>query len=280
MYIQVAAHRGNVTARDGSRIPENTMSAYLSAYEIGVDNIEIDLHMTKDGEIIIMHDGTLDRTTDMTGKISEMTLEEIRRADAGIKCGEKFKGEKVPTFREFLEMTKRDDKMTFNLEFKDYFKSPVFDDPSNDFAKECADKIIAMVEEYGIADRCYVNSFNGILLYYIEKKYGGKYRLHGFYPYSIIGADVNIPESRPENLYCACLFNIDRPNYVKPEGPVNAPEDFDALRADGVQPWVGAGIRSKEDILKAAEYGAMLFTSNEPLYVMQVLEEAGYRNRD
>ena len=76
MYIEVAAHRGNV-----AEYPENTILAYKSAYEIGADMIELDLHMTKDGEIVLIHDGDLARTADVSGKISELTLDEVLRAD-------------------------------------------------------------------------------------------------------------------------------------------------------------------------------------------------------
>ena len=75
MYIEVAAHRGNV-----AECPENTMPAYKSAYKIGADMIELDLHMTKDGEIVLIHDNDLARTADVSGKIRDLTYDEIMRA--------------------------------------------------------------------------------------------------------------------------------------------------------------------------------------------------------
>ena len=74
--IETAAHRGNV---DG--FPENTMPAFESAYEIGVDMIELDLRMTKDGEIVVIHDATVDRTSDGHGNVSDMTLAELKKLD-------------------------------------------------------------------------------------------------------------------------------------------------------------------------------------------------------
>jgi len=274
--LLIAAHMGNLTAADGTRLPDNSMLSYRSAYEIGADMIEMDLHMTGDGEIVMIHDTTIDRHTDMTGLIENMSLRQLKEADAGIKFGEQFKGTRIPEFSEFLELTRQDKTMTFNFEFKDYFKSKEFDDPANDFAKKSADRIIEMFEEYGLGERCVVNSFDGMLLRYIEQKYNGRYKLHGFYPYSIIGADAAKADSRPDSLYCACLFNVDVPGRVKPEGPVNPKEDFDALIADGVRPWVGAGVQKAEDIVKSVEYGAELITTNNPLYVMKVRAEAGY----
>ena len=116
MYIEVAAHRGNV-----AEYPENTILAYRSAYEIGADMIELDLYMTKDGEIVLIHDGDLARTADVSGKISELTLDEVLRADVGIKNGERFRGTRVPTLRQFCEFVANEDPaMQFNFEFKDY----------------------------------------------------------------------------------------------------------------------------------------------------------------
>ncbi|MDQ0214480.1 glycerophosphoryl diester phosphodiesterase [Oikeobacillus pervagus] len=109
----VAAHRGVP-----SLAPENTMAGYRLAYELGADLIETDLQITKDGHIVIMHDHTVNRTTDGTGQVSDLTLEEIRSLDAGIKFGPQFKGEKVPTFKEFLQEFKEKDVVLL-IELKD-----------------------------------------------------------------------------------------------------------------------------------------------------------------
>lgn len=92
--IEIAAHRG-----DSASFSENTMPAFISAYDKGADYIELDLHQTKDGVIVVIHDSTLDRTTTGTGKVSEYTYEEIRKLDAG-------GGAYVPTFEEVLALAK------------------------------------------------------------------------------------------------------------------------------------------------------------------------------
>ena len=262
MYIQVAAHRGNVAA-----YPENTIEAFSSAYDIGADMIELDLHMTKDGEIVVIHDGDLRRTADVSGEIRKLTLDEIKRADVGIKKGAEFKGMRVPTLREFCELVSaKDSKMQFNFEFKDYFKD------GEEWAKVCADKIISTVDGYGLWDRSFVNSIDGRLLSYVEKKYGGRFRLHSFYPYVLLG------EIRPERSYCACLWKYHSEDGTPAfEGVVNPKEDFDALIADGVRPWVGASIRTVEDMMLAASYGAELITSNEPEFMINELKRVGLR---
>lgn len=95
---QICAHRGDVSAA-----PENTLPAFESAVKKGAQQIELDVDLTKDGELVIMHDATVDRTTDGTGKVTELTLAEIRALDAGVKFSEAFKGTRVPTLREALE---------------------------------------------------------------------------------------------------------------------------------------------------------------------------------
>ena len=75
---RVVAHRG-----DSAHFPENTMEAFLSAYKMGVDVIETDVHLSRDGVVVIWHDDTLDRNTNGTGKIEDHTLEELKSYDAG-----------------------------------------------------------------------------------------------------------------------------------------------------------------------------------------------------
>lgn len=256
--IEVAAHRGNV-----ENAPENTMPAFTDAYGIDVDMIELDLRMTKDHEIVVIHDATVDRTSDGTGIVSDMTLAELKKLDFGVKYSEKFRGTRIPTFREFLKLTKRDKNMQFNFEFKDYIR-----EKGDEFAKESADRIISLYEEYGITpDRLYINSFEGDLLLYINEKYGGKYRLHGYHPYSILG---NNSDKASKILYCACLF-------YTADNPISPKETYDAVIAEGIHPWVGAGAVTEEQILRGAEYGGELFTSNHPTYVSEVLRKNGYR---
>ncbi len=95
-WIRIA-HRGA-----SGIAPENTLAAFKKALEIGVDAVELDLHGTADGEIVVIHDATLDRTTDLQGHINETPLETIRGADAGEWFDTEFVGEPVPTLAEAL----------------------------------------------------------------------------------------------------------------------------------------------------------------------------------
>lgn len=92
------AHRGA-----SAHAPENTMAAFHKGVEMKSDYIEIDVQMTADEELVIIHDTTVNRTTNGTGAVGELTLEEIRALDAGSWFSEGFAGEKVPTFDEVLD---------------------------------------------------------------------------------------------------------------------------------------------------------------------------------
>ena len=102
----IVAHRGA-----SARAPENTIEAYRLGIEAGADAIELDVHLTADRQLAVIHDDTLDRTTDRTGAVSEMTMDEIREADAGARFtlptdgSHPFagKGLTVPTLPEVLE---------------------------------------------------------------------------------------------------------------------------------------------------------------------------------
>ena len=99
--VQVIAHRGVTRAA-----PENTRPAYQLAVEIGVEWVEVDIRLTKDGHHVLIHDGKLDRTTDGKGPVSERTLEEIRQLDAGSWFAPRFAGQRVPTFVQVLAWAK------------------------------------------------------------------------------------------------------------------------------------------------------------------------------
>lgn len=107
----LCAHRGG-----GATMPENTIPALLDAVRRGAHMVEFDVSLTKDGALVLMHDRTVDRTTNGTGVVSDLTLAEIRRLDAGIKMGPQFAGIRVPTLEEALEVLPRN--VWINVDFK------------------------------------------------------------------------------------------------------------------------------------------------------------------
>ncbi len=115
----VVAHRGA-----SAQAPENTMEAYRLAVEAGADAIELDVHLTADGQLAVIHDETLDRTTDRTGRVADLTMDAIREADAGATfsrpddSGFPFSGRdlRVPTLPEVLDWLP--DEMGLVIEIK------------------------------------------------------------------------------------------------------------------------------------------------------------------
>lgn len=94
----------NVAHRGASAIaPENTMAGFEKALELGADALELDLHLTRDNELVVIHDHTLDRTTDGRGPVQERSLEDLKRLDAGGWFGPAFAGERIPTLSEVLD---------------------------------------------------------------------------------------------------------------------------------------------------------------------------------
>lgn len=95
----ISAHRGASTTH-----PENTLAAFREALRHGVHQIEFDIRMTRDGHIVLMHDATVGRTTDGEGRVTDLTLKQMRALDAGAWKGARFAGERVPTLEETLAM--------------------------------------------------------------------------------------------------------------------------------------------------------------------------------
>ena len=131
--VVAISHRG-----ESVRHPENTMPAYRAAIEAGVDFIEVDIRTTADGQLVSMHDETVNRMTNGTGKVAEMTLAQIRMLDAGIKAGPQFAGTKVPTFDEILEYARG--------------KAGIYLDSKRVSAAD----IVNALERHGMADQCVI----------------------------------------------------------------------------------------------------------------------------
>ncbi len=99
MMPLIEAHRG-----DSANAPENTLAAFERALRIGVPWIELDVHPAKDGTLMVIHDATVDRTTDGSGVVSDLSVEELSRLDAGRRFSPAYAGERIPRLLDVLEM--------------------------------------------------------------------------------------------------------------------------------------------------------------------------------
>ena len=113
MSFMNIAHRGF-----SSQYPENTLLAFQKALDLGVPHMEFDLQVTVDNHLIIMHDRTVDRTTNGSGNVCDLTLSQIKALDAGSHLSSEFVGEKVPTFEETLNFLGGRSKMAVELKFE------------------------------------------------------------------------------------------------------------------------------------------------------------------
>jgi glycerophosphoryl diester phosphodiesterase len=136
MKPKIYAHRGA-----SSDAPENTMAAFKLALQQGVDGIELDVMLSKDRQLVVIHDDKVDRTTNGTGRVGDLTLAELETLDAG-------NGEKIPTLDEVLAHF--GGQFMINIELKNY--STVFDSLPLDVA--------ALVSDHNMADSVLISSFN------------------------------------------------------------------------------------------------------------------------
>ncbi len=138
MTPKIIAHRGA-----SADAPENTLAAFQLALDQGADGIELDVMLSKDRQLVVIHDDLVDRTTNGTGRVQDLTLAELRALDAG-------KGEKIPTLDEVL--ARFGGKFLINIELKNY--STIFDSLPLDVA--------ALIQDQGVADSILISSFNPI----------------------------------------------------------------------------------------------------------------------
>lgn len=245
--MTVAAHRG-----DCYNYYENTMTAFKAAAEAGADMIEFDVHMTKDGALVVMHDSTVNRTTNGDGRISQMTLDEI----LALNAGDEFSPEKVPTFNEFMDWVSKKNMM-INIEIKEYYS-----EENEERCARCIDEVIACVEKHNMRERSIINSFDAWVLEYVYKKHGKAYMLHGFYPYD---AMKNVSIDPAEYLYCACICG----KFTKSK--------FDYLIERGIEPWIGASVTQVSLLDMCVKFGGKLVTTNNPGDTIDKLKKLGRR---
>ena len=139
--VEVVGHRGAAAYE-----PENTLRSFETAIRLGVNTIELDIHLTKDRRLVVMHDSTVDRTTNGKGEIKEMYLHELRRLDAG-------KGEKIPTLEEVIKLAKG--RVALQIELK---------------GRGTAIPAAELISKYN-ADNTYLISFISIMITNVKKNF-------------------------------------------------------------------------------------------------------------
>lgn len=144
----VVAHRGA-----SSLAPENTLAAVHKALELKVDIVEIDVHRSLDGELVVLHDPTINRTTNSTGPVKAYNLAELKSFDAGSWFHPSFADEQIPTLRKVLEATK--DRATLLIELK---------------GERTEVRTVELVQELGMADQVIIQSFDFLQIQKVKQK--------------------------------------------------------------------------------------------------------------
>ncbi|QSB16741.1 phosphatase PAP2 family protein [Natronosporangium hydrolyticum] len=200
--VSIIAHAGAQ-----GHAPPNTMEAFQAAVELGADVLEMDLQITADGEIVTIHDGTVDRTTDGSGPVSELTLAELRALDAGYtwrdeQGGTPFRGHGVrhATLREVFEA------------FPD---TPLVIELKTDGGEAIIQPTIDLIVEYDRGDSVAVASFREEYLQPVRAQ--------------LPGVATNMPESETYDFYVRQLFGL-HPWWTPPGQLFQVPEHFDGRR--------------------------------------------------
>lgn len=154
MSVKVISHRGANKAA-----PQNTLPAFEASLEIGVDGFETDVHLTADGYPIICHNYEIDKTSNGTGTISKMTLQQIKQYDFGSYFSKDFEGIKAPTLDEFLILCQSAEIEILNIELK----------PSKENNMDVVKKTIDMVKDFCLFDKLLISSFSSKMLVEAKK---------------------------------------------------------------------------------------------------------------
>ena len=182
----IVAHRGY-----SSVFPENTLASFAGALDIGVDYIELDVQLSRDGQVIVMHDDSLKRTTGVDGSPTEFTVEELAGLDAGSWFDASFAGEKIPTLEEALNLI-RDTECGVYLELKDIGETEGF-----------VESVLEVAEKCGMTQRCLFASFQYDYLARLKELDGNLATL-----YNTSSGKTSLPEEFPADYYGLNLDTI------------------------------------------------------------------------
>ena len=238
--IKVYAHRGSRGTH-----PENTMAAFVEAERVGADGIEFDVHLTKDGKPVIIHDETLDRTTTLTGSVKDYTADELRSADAGMKFSPAFSGEGIPLLSDVFEWAAAN-KLNMNVELKnDKLNYPTIEQ-----------KVISLIRQFHLESRIVLSSFNHASISEVKRLAPDIERALLFE-----GLPADIVKILAEKKEAG--FHPDVPSLTK-ELNLQAQELGYVVRT-----WVA---NSEESILRMAEYGVDVIMTDFPEAAIEILQ--------
>lgn len=157
-YVQSLDRPINIAHRGASEYaPENTLAAFELALKLGADAIELDVHLSYDGQPVVIHDRDLQRTTNGEGFVDSFPIEELRKLDAGSWFAKKYRGEKIPTLEEVLDLVQG--RAYLNVEIKGgSFHYPGIEE-----------KVVRLIEEKGLEEYVIISSYELLSLHEVKK---------------------------------------------------------------------------------------------------------------
>ncbi|HHW36698.1 MAG TPA: glycerophosphodiester phosphodiesterase [Bacillales bacterium] len=237
----IIAHRGA-----SGEAPENTLAAFRLGLEQGCEAVELDIHLTKDGQLAVIHDENIKRTTNGEGLIGEMTTAEFKKYDAGSWFSNKYKGERIPLLEEVFELVPKE--ILINIEIKNI--------PS--FYKGIEEKLLNHLVRHNRVDNVIVSSFDHQCLYRLKK----------------LNRNVKIGLLYFENV-------VNYVEFAKLFGfPVESLHpDQRGLRAENVRKAIENGLKvytwtcnSEESMKKVIDYGVSGIITNYPARLKSLIE--------
>lgn len=242
MKTKVWAHRGA-----SAYAPENTLEAFLLAAEQGADGVELDVQLTKDGEMVVVHDEEIDRVSDGSGFVKDYTLAELKTLNFN-KTHPEYQDVKIPTLHEVYEALKPTG-MTINVELK----TGIF------WYKDLEKKVLELTKEMEMEDRVIYSSFNH---------------------YSIQQMKKIVPEAETAYLYSDVILNVaEYAKNTKVDGL--HPAVYHVKMADFLKEYLGSNlnvrvwtVNEKADMKWLIDAGVTAIITNYPDMAVQIKKEA------
>ena len=283
--MDIIAHRGA-----SAYAPENTTSAFYLAAALGADWFELDCTLTRDDAVLVIHDDSVDRTTNGKGRVAELTLAEIRDLDAGLWKGEQFAGERLPTLDDALALAKErhigvyieiknsaDDTIllshfnTLRTEQPGYtrYAAAEFFGKSGSRNILLTRKVLHAIEAQQMQSHVVIQSFSPVVCIYLLEKAPTSIRVE-----FLVGKGKNLEQ------WEACL---ELAEWMRPYG-VNP--NLEAVNQDLINRFHAANQRmavwtvdKEADMRRMAEWGVDALITNKPDICLDVLKELGHRKK-
>jgi len=241
----IIAHRGSST-----HAPENTLAAFVLAADQGADAIELDVTLTRDGQVVVIHDDTLERTTNGHGRVDQLLYAEVTQYDAGVKFNGKFTGECVPLLSQVFEAVGQ--RVLINVELKS----------TTVRSTGLEAKVIDLIRQHGLIERVIISSFNPLAL-------------------------ITVKRAEPR-LACGLLYSPDEPIYLSrawlaplipnlnarhPQASTVTPDVVKQIHARGqkINVWT---VLEPAEVKKLAAAGVDGLIGNDPVMMREVLEQS------